>query len=98
MQSRQLKNHFKLQDLNAVILSYADSNHYLAGGLDGNGEYHLSSDKKGNTLTFNSLREAEVHLVELGATKAILEMETAYDEMVGTATAGHCKIELALSH
>ncbi|TMO68588.1 DUF6482 family protein [Pseudoalteromonas aurantia] len=98
MQSAQLKNHFKQHELNAVILSYADSSHYLAGGVDDNGDYHLLVDKKGNTMTFKSLREAEMQLIELGATKAILDMETAYDEMVGAATTGHGKIELTLSH
>jgi hypothetical protein len=98
MQSAQLKNHFKQHELDAVILSYADSNHYLAGGLDQNGDYHLLADKKGNTMTFKSLREAEIQLFELGATKAILDMETAYDEMVGAAPAEHGRIELTLSN
>lgn len=97
MQSAQFQAQLKQQDLSAVILSYADSNHYLAGGIDASGSYHLLTDKKGNTLTFNSLREAENKMIALGVTKVILDMETAYDEMVGSLSTPHCKIELTLS-
>ncbi|MFC3033281.1 DUF6482 family protein [Pseudoalteromonas fenneropenaei] len=98
MHSTLLKRHFATRDLAAVILSYADSNHYLAGGMDRQGNYQLLSDFHGHTVTFNSLREAEDALRELGVTQANLEMETAYDEMVGGYAGGRSSIAISLVH
>ena len=98
MLATELKMQFEEQNLVAVILSYADANHYLAGGVDTHGNYYLLENKKGGTETFNSMREAEVILAELGAENAIFEMETAYDEMIGSSKNERCKMMLHLSH
>lgn len=93
-----LKSHFEEQSLLAVIVSYADSNHYLAGGIDSQGNHYLIENHQGKTLTFNSMREAEVRLAQLGAEQAILELETAYDEMIGNEQAPPCKMVVQLVH
>ncbi len=98
MQATELKMQFEEQNLVAVILSYADSNHYLAGGVDTQGNYYLLENRKGSTETFNSMREAEVTLAELGAENAIFEMETAYDEMIGNSKNERCKMMVHLVH
>ncbi|KZN57287.1 DUF6482 family protein [Pseudoalteromonas luteoviolacea] len=98
MDRTELKEQFEHSYMDPVILSYADSNHYLAGGLDVLGNYHLITDKQGKIVTYNSLREAEVELAELGATEATFDMETAYDEMVGSVSDGHCRFKLPLVH
>ncbi|KNC66147.1 MULTISPECIES: DUF6482 family protein [Pseudoalteromonas] len=93
----ELKNELDQNHMDAVILSYADSNHYLAGGLDALGNYHLLTDRQGKTMTYNSLREAELVLAELGATQATFDMETAYDEMIGNVSDGHCRFVMPLN-
>ncbi|NOU51297.1 hypothetical protein HG263_12240 [Pseudoalteromonas sp. JBTF-M23] len=98
MRVNELKAQLNQQILEAVILSYADSNHYLAGGIDSQGNYHLLSDAKGKTMTFNSLREAEVMLASMGVTSATFEMQSAYDEMVASASVGNVKTSLNLLH
>lgn len=76
-----LKEKIATQELSAIVLSYADSNHYLAGGQDAVGDLHILTNPAGKLEPFNSLREAEAKLVELGATHAFLRVESAYDEI-----------------
>ena len=92
MRVNELKTQLSQHALDAVILSYADANHYLAGGVDTDGNYHLLQDAQGRFMTFNSLREAEVMLAGLGVETATFEMQTAYDEMVGTASTGQQRL------
>ncbi|CAH9060261.1 hypothetical protein PSECIP111951_02906 [Pseudoalteromonas holothuriae] len=98
MRANELKSQLNQHLLDAIILSYADANHYLAGGIDPNGNYHLLSDELGRTMTFNSLREAEVMLASLGVGSATFEMQTAYDEMVGSPVTGSTKTSLTILH
>ncbi|MCF6437692.1 DUF6482 family protein [Pseudoalteromonas sp. MMG022] len=98
MLESELKIQLSQFKLDAVILSYADANHYLAGGVDIKGNYHLLTNKHGETQTFNSLREAEVALAGLGVTAAIFEMQSAYDEMVASDTASTVRTKLHLVH
>ncbi|BBN83220.1 hypothetical protein PA25_32050 [Pseudoalteromonas sp. A25] len=98
MRVNDLKAQLNQQLLEAVILSYADSNHYLAGGVDSHGNYHLLSDARGKTITFNSLREAEVMLASLGVESATFEMQTAYDEMVASTSVGNTRTSLNILH
>ena len=81
MQANQLKAALADSQYRAIILSYADANHYLAGALDTDGNYHILSDNNDALKPFNSLREAECALVELGATQALLKMQSAYEEI-----------------
>ena len=53
------------QELSAIVLSYADSNHYLAGGQDAVGDLRTLTNPRGKLEPFNSLREAEAKLVSL---------------------------------
>jgi len=98
MQATELKMHLSEQDYVPVILSYADANHYLAGGVDGEGNYHLIENNEGQTEAFNSMREAEVCLAALGAKNAIFEMESAYDEMVGSERGARTRMMLTFEH
>ena len=75
-----LKEKIATKELHAIVLSYADSNHYLAGGQDMEGNLHILMHEEGELTPFNSLREAEAKLAELGATQAYLRVESAYDE------------------
>ncbi|WP_105166581.1 DUF6482 family protein [Pseudoalteromonas sp. T1lg23B] len=98
MLESELKAQLSQFMLDPVILSYADANHYLAGGVDIHGNYHLLTNKRGETQTFNSLREAEVALANLGVTAVTFEMQSAYDEMVASESVGSVKTKLHLVH
>ncbi|ATD08291.1 MULTISPECIES: DUF6482 family protein [Pseudoalteromonas] len=81
MLAATLKEKIANKELHAIVLSYADSNHYLAGGQDADGNLHILMHAEGKLTPFNSLREAETKLAELGATQAYLRVESAYDEI-----------------
>ncbi|WP_105188721.1 DUF6482 family protein [Pseudoalteromonas sp. T1lg48] len=81
MQANQLKAALADSHYRAIILSYADANHYLAGVIDTLGNYHMLGDRHDVTKPFNSLREAERALADLGATQALLKMHSAYEEL-----------------
>lgn len=89
-----MKKLFREHNAKAMIISYADSNHYLAGCEDAQGHFHNLTTKKGKSVTFNSIYEAEKELEKLGANKAMLQLDTAYDEMVGSETNSHCCYEI----
>ncbi|MCG9759378.1 MULTISPECIES: DUF6482 family protein [Pseudoalteromonas] len=80
MLAATLKEKIANKELHAIVLSYADSNHYLAGGQDSDGNLHILMHAEGKLTPFNSLREAEKKLSELGATQAFFRVESAYDE------------------
>ncbi|WP_440054545.1 DUF6482 family protein [Pseudoalteromonas sp. T1lg65] len=80
MLATELREKLAEHALKAVVLSYADSNHYLAGGQDAKGEFYCLSDEAGRFKAFNSLREAEQALQSLGAEQALFRVESAYDE------------------
>jgi|TARA_B110000116_G_C16745767_1_gene540835 hypothetical protein len=68
----------------AEILSYADSSHYLVSickKLDSNGVFIKSKNNK--IRKFSSLFEAEYFLHHKGFDKAVLRMQSAYDEIAG---------------
>ncbi|MBS3797033.1 DUF6482 family protein [Pseudoalteromonas sp. BDTF-M6] len=81
MQANLLKAALADSHYRAIILSYADANHYLAGVIDTLGNYHMLVDQHDVTQSFNSLREAERALSALGATQALLKMQSAYEEL-----------------
>lgn len=94
--SHELKQQIESLSLEPTILSYADSNHYLVGAEDNEGNFYaLMANNK--TRVFNSMFEAENCLRELGIMKAILHMQTAYDEMVGSATNQDVRVTMNLS-
>lgn len=69
----------------AEILSYADSNHYLIRSLMPDNQYKLLVDKRDKPISFNGLHEAKLWLQGHGFSEALLRLETAYDEFIGTA-------------
>ena len=81
MQANELKAALADNQYKAIILSYADANHYLAGALDSQGNYHILGDARQALKPFNSVREAEQALASLGAKQALLKMHSAYEEI-----------------
>jgi hypothetical protein len=84
MTLNELKHFIGKREATAAIISYADSNHYLAGAEDANGNFYSAADGNGQTMVFNSLVQAESFLAQLGASEAVIHMQSAYDEMVGS--------------
>ncbi len=58
MLAATLKEKIANKELHAIVLSYADSNHYLAGGQDSDGNLHILMHAEGKLTPFNSLRES----------------------------------------
>jgi hypothetical protein len=68
----------------AEILSYADSSHYLVSICKNIGSNSVFIKSRNNKIRkFNSLFEAEHYLHHKGFDKAVLRMQSAYDEIVG---------------
>ena len=81
MQASELKSLLNQDDYQAVILSYADANHYLVGAQNSQGDYHMLCTERHNLKPFNSLREAENALAMMGVRQAHLKLHSAYEEM-----------------
>ncbi|BDM65645.1 hypothetical protein NFHSH190041_30970 [Shewanella sp. NFH-SH190041] len=96
MLAAELKQQIIYQQGHPIIISYADSNHYLAGLEDKKGRFHSLSQPDGRITTFNSLSDAEHALAQLGADSVIVQMQTAYDEMVGSDTTDACRLTVPL--
>ena len=94
MQAKEIKKSLIEQTAKAMIISYADSNHYLAGCKDEKGNFHCLNQANGKSVTFNSILEAEKMLEKLGAKSALVQLDTAYDEMVGSDENRPCCYEL----
>ncbi len=97
MNRHQLHTTLQAKHTEPVILSYADSNHYLAGAKDDDGNFFLL-EEKGKTCTFDSVAQAANALADLGVEEANLIMQTAYDEMIGRDSVGasfdHHKVQV----
>ena len=91
MQLSEIKNAIKLQPLQPTIISYADSNHYLLGVKDSSGNFRSARRKDGKWLSLNSIKEAEELLKLQGIRYAIIEIQTAYDEMIGNSSSSNCQ-------
>ncbi|RPA38851.1 hypothetical protein EGC79_16645 [Shewanella vesiculosa] len=90
MQLSEIKLAIAEQTQHPTIISYADSNHYLLGLKDLDGNFQRAHDRDGKPLCFNSIKQAEELLKQQGISYAMIEMQTAYDEMVGNSSASHC--------
>ena len=96
MRSHELSSHIDNGQGEAMIISYADSNHYLAGLEDFKGLFHGLKNKQGHLLTFNSISEAEHALAAIGLKTATVQLQTAYDEMVGLAESAATRYQVNL--
>ena len=77
----------KLNGINPTIIGIADSTHYLVGSTDANKNFvGLSPDQ--DIVTVNSLAEAKKLLRDHNIHGATLELQSAYDEMCGSASSG----------
>lgn len=83
MRAEELKQQVQSGQGEALIIGYADSNHYLAGLEDKHGLFHALKSAKGEMNTYNSISEAELALAAIGVKTATVQLQTAYDEMVG---------------
>ena len=90
MQLSEIKQAIEVQPLHPTIISYADSNHYLLGVKDDNGNFRSARSKDGKLLSLNSIKQAEELLKLQGIRYAIIEMQTAYDEMIGNSSNSPC--------
>jgi hypothetical protein len=91
MQLSEIKLAISQQAKHPTIISYADSNHYLLGIKDENGSFQSARNKAGVLLSLNSIKQAENLLKQQGINYAIIEIQTAYDEMVGVSSGSHCR-------
>ncbi|WDE04737.1 hypothetical protein SG34_026035 [Thalassomonas viridans] len=67
-----------------AIICTADSSHYLIGAEDDRGNFfNVYSRDSSQPLVADSLEQAKMLLKEKGVEKALVEMQTPYDEMVG---------------
>jgi hypothetical protein len=91
MQLSEIKLAISQHATHPTIISYADSNHYLLGIKDENGSFQGARNKTGVLLSLNSIEQAKDLLKQQGIHYAIIEIQTAYDEMVGDGNDGHCR-------
>ena len=80
-------------DMTPTIVGIADSTHYLVGLTD-------SSDNlvglNGDVAVLGSLVEAKQYLRDHNVSSAMLEFQTAYDEMCGSSTHQNVKQSILL--
>ena len=96
MLAEQLMQQIQHGQGEAMIISYADSNHYLAGLEDGHGLFHALKSKRGELITYNSIIEAEHALASIGVKTATVQLQTAYDEMVGQTESSSSRYTVGL--
>ena len=89
MQLSEIKLAISQQTKHPTIISYADSNHYLLGVEDLRGNFYSVLNKAGKQLSLHSIKQAEVLLKQQGIHYAMIEIQTAYDEMIGNSSASH---------
>ncbi|CAM4433798.1 DUF6482 family protein [Shewanella livingstonensis] len=89
MQLFEIKLAISQQTKYPTIISYADSNHYLLGVKDEQGNFRSARNKTGELVSLNSIKQAEVLLKQQGIHYAMIEIQTAYDEMIGNSSASH---------
>jgi hypothetical protein len=72
-----------------TIIGIADSTHYLVGRVDsGNNFTGLESTQQNEV--FSSITEAKNYLRAQNIFCAVLEFQTAYDEMCGSSVPNRC--------
>lgn len=70
-----------------VIIGISDSSHYLVGMIDS--KDNLSGLEQNTKATmFTSLVDAKAYLRRHNINSALLEFQSAYDEMCGQSTSG----------
>lgn len=85
----------------ALIFSYSDCVHYLAGTTDepeGQSDLaHLLKDDAGKLRKFPSLYRAQLALKEMGFERCWLVMHSPYDEMIGNDAAQKSELPMPLA-
>ena len=96
MRAEEMMQQVQLGEGEALIISYADSNHYLVGLEDTQGLFHALKTVRGELVTYKSISEAEHALANIGLKTATVQLQTAYDEMVGQAESASCRYQVGL--
>jgi hypothetical protein len=83
MQTQSLIKLCQTGELTAKIVSTADSSRYMIGAESRNGQMYNLTDNHHHPVMFGSLEQARNHLTRYGVQDVELEINTAYDEMIG---------------
>lgn len=85
----------------ALIFSYSDCVHYLAGITnepEGQSEFaRFLKDEEGRLRKFPSLYRAQLALKEIGFERCWLVMHSPYDEMIGNGVAQKSELPMPLA-
>lgn len=73
-----------------MIISIADSCHYLVGALDSENNF-IGLHKPEQIITLHSLGAAKQYLRSNNISSATLEFQSPYDEMCGASMSGQCR-------
>lgn len=88
-------------DTRALIFSYSDCLHYLAGVTnepEGQSELvRLLKNPEGKLRKFPSLYRAQLALKEMGFERCWLVMQSPYDEMIGNGAAQKAELPMPLA-
>lgn len=88
-------------NVRALIFSYSDCIHYLAGVTDepeGQSEFaQLLKDTEGQLRKFPSVYQAQLALKEMGFERCWLVMQSPYDEMIGNGAAQKTELPIPLT-
>ena len=85
----------KNNKVSSVILSYADATHYLLLLREGKKE-DIACNEQGEKIVFSNIQEAKLYLLNFGFSEAILVMQTAYDEMIGSPAEQPSELKIPL--
>jgi hypothetical protein len=83
MQTQALIKLCQAGELTAKIVSTADSSRYMIGAESRYGEIYNLTDNHHHPIMFGSLEQARNYLTKYGLQEVELELNTAYDEMIG---------------
>ena len=84
MFTADIGQHLLARRMIPAIICTADASHYLIGAEDARGNFfNVFSPDNNQPLVADSLEQAKSVLRAKGVEKALVEMQTPYDEMVG---------------
>lgn len=79
--------------LRPTILAIADSRHYLVGAVDADDNFIGLAQNSAEIV--NSLAEAKAYLRRNNVSSALLEIQSAYDEMCGQTSCGRYREQIS---
>ncbi|MGB2742005.1 MAG: DUF6482 family protein [Cognaticolwellia sp.] len=79
--------------LQPTILAIADSRHYLVGAVDADGNF-IGLEQNSAEIV-NSLVAAKAYLRRNNVSSALLEIQSAYEEMCGQSISGRYREQIS---